>query len=255
MDNWKVGELAKKTGLSVRALHHYDAIGLLTPSNSTDSGHRLYARSDLEKLQQIVALKHFGFSLDQIREALGQHSFSPIHTILTLKHKVESKMLELSELSSRLAAVEQTLTQKKDVSSKDLIELIERITMLEKYFTPEQLEKTNQIEKGFTPERLEQMVKKEWPALLGEVEKELNLGTSPSDPKVQVLAKRWMKLVNEKTGGDKGIASTYSTIFAKEPAFAAETAEALGSPGADLPKMIRYMREAIDSTPSNYKIP
>ena len=64
---WKVGELAERTGLTVRTLHHYDAIGLLSPSGRTGSnhgsGHRLYTAADVARLQQILSLKMLGFSI------------------------------------------------------------------------------------------------------------------------------------------------------------------------------------------------
>ena len=47
---WKVGELAKATGLTVRALHHYDDFGLLVPTERTDAGHRVYAEKDVRRL-------------------------------------------------------------------------------------------------------------------------------------------------------------------------------------------------------------
>ncbi|SEM85622.1 MerR family transcriptional regulator [Lihuaxuella thermophila] len=50
-----MGELAKQTGLTVRTLHHYDRIGLLSPSRYSDSGHRLYTKADLSSLQQIIS--------------------------------------------------------------------------------------------------------------------------------------------------------------------------------------------------------
>src|SRR6478752_6178684 len=78
---WKVGELAERTGLTVRTLHHYDAMGLLSPSGRTDSahgaGHRLYNAADLAKLQQITSLKLLGFSLDQIRDYLARSDYDP----------------------------------------------------------------------------------------------------------------------------------------------------------------------------------
>ena len=66
----KVGELAARTGLSVRTLHHYDTIGLLSPSRRSKSGHRLYGRCDIIRLQQIVSLRQVGLSLEQIGEVL-----------------------------------------------------------------------------------------------------------------------------------------------------------------------------------------
>src|SRR3569833_4723837 len=73
----KVGELARRTGLSVRTLHYYDEIGLLQPSKLTGSRHRVYGPSELVRLQQIKSLRQLGFSLDEIRECLDAPEFSP----------------------------------------------------------------------------------------------------------------------------------------------------------------------------------
>ena len=56
--NWKVGELAKQTGLTVRTLRFYDQIGLFSPSGKTESGHRLYDESDLSRLRRLYRLKN-----------------------------------------------------------------------------------------------------------------------------------------------------------------------------------------------------
>src|SRR5438045_9670423 len=69
-DAYKVGQLAKRTGMSGRTLHHYDAIGLLSPSRRTESGHRLYDRDDVARLQQIKSLRQLGFALEESRELL-----------------------------------------------------------------------------------------------------------------------------------------------------------------------------------------
>lgn len=64
----KVGELAARTGLTVRALHHYDEIGLVSPGARTPAGHRLYGRDDVERLQQVQSLRAMGMSLDVDRD-------------------------------------------------------------------------------------------------------------------------------------------------------------------------------------------
>ena len=61
-------------GVSVRTLHHYDKIGLLKPSVRQDNNYRLYSEDDLAKLQQIVALKFFGFKLNEIQIMLDKNS-------------------------------------------------------------------------------------------------------------------------------------------------------------------------------------
>src|SRR5215813_9345124 len=77
----KVGELARRTRLTIRTLHHYDEIGLLQPSLHTESGHRLYTAGDVARLQQVLSLRQLGFSLDEIRECLDRPGFSPLEVI------------------------------------------------------------------------------------------------------------------------------------------------------------------------------
>src|SRR3712207_4660253 len=74
-ETWKVGELARQTGLSVRTLHYYDEIGLLSPSQRTDSGHRLYTAGDVVRLQQINSLRSLGFTRREVRGCLYRPDF------------------------------------------------------------------------------------------------------------------------------------------------------------------------------------
>src|SRR6186997_276801 len=77
----KVGELARRTGLTIRTLHHYDEIGLLKPSLHTESGHRLYTTADVARLQQVRSLRQLGFSLEEVRDCLDRPDFSPLEVI------------------------------------------------------------------------------------------------------------------------------------------------------------------------------
>ncbi len=65
-----IGELADRTGLSLRTIRHYDEIGLLKPSGRTDGGFRLYTAHDLERLLVIRRMKPLGFSLEEMAELL-----------------------------------------------------------------------------------------------------------------------------------------------------------------------------------------
>src|SRR4026209_262928 len=77
----KVGELARRTGLTVRTLHHYDEIGLLKPSLHTDAGYRLYTAADVARLQQALSLRQLGFSLEEVCDCLDRPDFSPLEVI------------------------------------------------------------------------------------------------------------------------------------------------------------------------------
>lgn len=66
-----IGEVADRTGLSLRTLRHYDEIGLLTPSGRTEGGFRLYTEDDLERLMVIRRMKPLGYSLAEMQEAMA----------------------------------------------------------------------------------------------------------------------------------------------------------------------------------------
>lgn len=74
MKKWHIKELSDLTNTSIRMLRHYDKIGLLTPSYREANGYRCYTAPDLAKLQQIVALKYFGLSLNTIKTILEKHT-------------------------------------------------------------------------------------------------------------------------------------------------------------------------------------
>lgn len=60
-DMLTIGQLSARTGITIRTLRYYDKLGLLTPSDYKEGGHRLYNADDLSRLQQIQALKFIGF--------------------------------------------------------------------------------------------------------------------------------------------------------------------------------------------------
>ena len=66
-----IGEVAARTDLSVRSLRHWEEVGLLTPSGRTDGGFRLYTDGDVEKILAIRRMKPLGFTLDEMKDALG----------------------------------------------------------------------------------------------------------------------------------------------------------------------------------------
>src|SRR5262249_22392030 len=141
---WKVGELAARTGLTVRTLHHYDAIGLLSPSGRTDSvhgsGHRLYTSADVARLQQVVSLKQLGFSLEQVREYVGRGDYDPRHVVRMHLARVRGQAAELKRLEARLTALADALEKAEVVSADEFLSTIEEMTMIEKYYTAEQME-------------------------------------------------------------------------------------------------------------------
>ncbi|KRE82177.1 MerR family transcriptional regulator [Arthrobacter sp. Soil763] len=66
-----IGELAERTGLSLRTIRHYDDVGLLPATARTDGGFRVYSEADAERLMVIKQMKPLGFSLEEMAEILG----------------------------------------------------------------------------------------------------------------------------------------------------------------------------------------
>jgi DNA-binding transcriptional MerR regulator len=107
----KVGEVARLAQVSVRTLHHYDAIGLLEPSSRSAAGYRLYTAGDLERLQHVLFYRELGFGLEEIRDLMADPAFdrrealAAQRDLLTMQvHRLEA-MLGLIEKS--LAAHEE----------------------------------------------------------------------------------------------------------------------------------------------------
>lgn len=209
----KVGELAKQTGISVRTLHYYDEIGLLSPSERTGADYRLYTQPDIVRLQQIMSLRQLGLSLLEIQECLQHPDFSLYNTI-QLHIKQLREQIELShKLLYRLEAINSHSAT--SITVEHLIQTIEAITMFEKYYTPEQLETLKQRRELVGEERIKQ-VETEWQQLIEQARAFMEKGADPASELVQILARRWQGLIDEFTGGNSGIEQSLNTMYQQE---------------------------------------
>lgn len=103
----QVKEVARLTGVSVRALHHYDEIGLLTPSERTGKGYRLYDEDDLLRLQQILIGRELGLSLEQIRRLLDDPGFDRRRALLSQRAELQRRA---QQTEAMLRAVDAALS-------------------------------------------------------------------------------------------------------------------------------------------------
>lgn len=216
MKMWKVGELARRTGITVRTLHHYDEIGLLAPSARSGSGYRLYTERDIVRLQQILSLRQLGFSLDEVGEYLDAPECTPLHVVELHLARVRETIEAQERLGARLEALAAHLRSAEPVSAEEFIQTMETITMFERHYTPEQLSALEARRQSLGEARIRE-VEAEWPRLIAEVQAEMENGTDPADPRVQRLGARWMGLVQEFTGGDPEIGKALDTMYRQEP--------------------------------------
>ncbi len=228
---WRIGEVAKATGLTVRTLHHYDEIGLLRPSERTHSGYRLYGDQDLRTLYEIRALRELGLPLAEVPAALEADPRA------TLGRHLERVKSDISRGRRLQGLLERILAAADGASGEDYLEAIEAMTMFEKYYTREQLEQLEQRRKELGEERQAQY-HREWEELIAEARAEQEHGTDPRDPRMRAIAMRWVELIEAFTGGDPGILNGLKTMFEEEGPERA-------SRGAIDPELMRYVGEAL----------
>jgi MerR family transcriptional regulator, thiopeptide resistance regulator len=211
-------EFAKRAGVTVRTLHHYDRLGLLKPSRYTEAGYRLYGEQDFARLQQIVMLKFIGLSLKEIKQLLNHRELDLQMTLRLQRAVVEQKRRHLDTVIQAIARAEESLASSAELDWETFRQIIEVTNMqndmewMKKYYTEEQLAEL--AERG-TPEVLERS-QRDWAALIKEVEAAISEGVDPRSEKAQELAARWSSLIEAFTGGNPAIRESLTKLYADQ---------------------------------------
>jgi DNA-binding transcriptional MerR regulator len=187
---YRIHEFAELAGVTVKALHHYDRLGLLKPER-TDGGYRMYAERDLERLEQIIALKFLGVPLKQIKIVLDRPALELPDTLRLQLKALEEKHQLLSRAIRAIRAAEDALNTGRatePVILKRIIQVIEmqnEIDVMKKYYGTAQAweQRRRFYEEGPSPE---------WRELYRDVA--AALGEDPAGEVAQALADRWLKL-------------------------------------------------------------
>jgi DNA-binding transcriptional MerR regulator len=128
---WKVGAKPEATGLTVRALHHYDHIGLLRPSRRNEAGHRLYTADDVTRLYRISLLRRLGFPLEQISGVLEDPEWQLAPAVDRHLEQTQQRAAIAARLCTRLAGMAAELTRRDTPSPEQLFAALEEMTMLD----------------------------------------------------------------------------------------------------------------------------
>ncbi|MCK8502735.1 MerR family transcriptional regulator [Myxococcus fulvus] len=198
-----VSQVARLAKVSVRALHHYDDLGLLRPSGRSEAGYRLYTQVDLRRLQQVLFFRELGFPLEEIRRILGDPHFD-LRAALLMQRQL------LSERASRLDALRRTVDQ--------ALEALEQGTHMDN-------EKMFEAFGDFDPSKYEAEVKERWvdteayressrrtsrykkedwsaikaeqDGLLAALAGQLEAGRAATDPEVLALAEAYRQFISK----------------------------------------------------------
>lgn len=118
-----VKEVSRITGVSVRTLHHYDAIGLLKPTAVTEAGYRLYDDAALKRMQSILLFRELQFPLKDIKRILDAPDFDPMTALAQQVHLLEMQREHLEQLISHARKMQRTGVLSMDFSKFDTSEI------------------------------------------------------------------------------------------------------------------------------------
>jgi len=178
----RVGELARRTGLTVRTLHHYDTIGLLHPTGRSDSGYRLYGRDDVARLHGIQTLRRMGLALADVAQAQA--------------------------FRARLTVMQSILADGGQPEIDDWLASLSMMNTFEQYFSAGELK--------LVFERWKRC-KSEWPPLLQAGREAMERGVPPDSIELQPLARRWMDVSARWMDGDLALLKRWGSMLREQP--------------------------------------
>ncbi|HCE08955.1 MAG TPA: MerR family transcriptional regulator [Oxalobacteraceae bacterium] len=224
----RVGELAKRTGLTVRTLHHYDAIGLLNPSARSQAGYRLYNNEDIARLHGIQGLRDLGLPLSDIGRQLAANGTTLPEIISRQLAALDREILRVTDVRSRLTMLQQRLTVGTQPETDDWLAALQLMTTHGKYFTSDELKVIS--------ERWQEMTA-DWQPLIKELHDAMKEDI-PADASVaQMLARRWMNLSMRWMQDDFALLTRWKEMCENEPA-------AYGNSGIDA-ESFQYIGNAV----------
>ncbi|HEX5505459.1 MAG TPA: MerR family transcriptional regulator [Thermomicrobiales bacterium] len=219
---YQAQEFAARTGVTVRALHHYDRLGLLRPSARSAAGYRLYGEHDVARLQQILTLKFLGLPLRQIKDLLGPAPGDLAATLRLQREAIAERRRRLDLALEAIGEAERRLAAGADLDWDGLKVITEAITMqrdwdqldwswTQNYSTEGQRRKL--AARNVPPDVVKQG-ERDWAVLIAEVEAATAAREDPAGAHARALADRWAGLVQGFTGGDPEIAANLKQMYA-----------------------------------------
>jgi DNA-binding transcriptional MerR regulator len=230
--SWKIGDLAKRTHLSVRTLHYYEEVGLLRPSARTEAGHRLYTEDDVVRLQRILSLRQLGFTLEDIRRCLDQDDYALAPLIDLQLERLREQIALQQGLYQRLSRLRARLHDGENVPVTQFIETMEAMMQIEQYLTPEQIA-TLEAAHGEHREANVAAFK----AFVDQLRTHQQAGREPGDPAVQAMLAQRRALVADTTLDDPALAQGLQRMISTEP----EIRQRFGLDDA----LLAYLSEAV----------
>ncbi|NUT52713.1 MAG: MerR family transcriptional regulator [Saccharothrix sp.] len=211
---WSVGALAEVAGMTVRTLHHYDALGLLRPSERTPSGHRRYTEADLHRLYQVRLLRQLGMSLEEIGDVLADPADpGPLARVLAAHlEQLDEQVWRLNALRRQTRGLLDRLAGATPPDADRLLALLGSTTIFERHITREQRDFLDRHAFEVGPQARRNL-DEEWRVVLAKVVGHYRAGDPVDDPEVRRTAHRLVAVGETFAAGDREILRSMSAFF------------------------------------------
>ena len=193
---YQVKDVARFAGVSVRTLHHYDAIGLLVPGARTAAGYRLYTDSDLLRLQQVLVGRELGLALEEIRRSFDDPHFDLKSSLLIQKERLRERAKATEAMMRSIDVALAALDGHGNTRDLNVEELFEGFNpsqyeeeVRDRWGKTEAFIESAKRTKGYSPDEWK-AIKAEHAALCDAAYAALKAGKSPSDAAVMDIAER-----------------------------------------------------------------
>jgi len=247
---YTVGELARRTGVTVRLLHHYDEIGLVRPSARTPAGYRLYEDGDVLRLQQVLFFRELGFPLDEIADVLDADGFDRASALREQRRALEARRAQVDDKIAAIDAALASLEKGTPMNPDDFKALFDGFDpsvhedeARQRWGQTDAYQESARRTRGYGKAEWEQ-IKRESAATYAALAARMQAGDAPDAPAVQALVAdhrahitRWFYPCSHAL--HRGLARMY----VDDPRFAANIDKA-GGPG-----LARFLSAAILAGP------
>jgi DNA-binding transcriptional MerR regulator len=199
---WRIGELAAATGLTVRTLHHYEALGLLAPSARTDGGHRLYGDADVERLYRVRVLRSLGLSLAEIAATIDTGA-GLAEVLRAHLARVEEEVERLTRLRERLRGL---CADAGAVTGADLVATVDAMSWLERHVRERSASVVDRRD-----------IEQRWRDVGDTLRACMDAGEDPAAVRPQAAAREAQALIDAFTGGDRAAQERLARLRAVGP--------------------------------------
>ncbi len=238
---WSIGELAGATGSTVRALRHYDEIGLLRASERTAYGHRRYTAADVRRLYRLRALRGLGLSLEEIAGVLADDDPLAMRGLLAAQlRELDGQAEQIGRVRDRVHELLRRLETGEMPEPDQFMTTLELMSVFETSFTPEQRERLAARRAELGPEAIE-AAKSRWSELVEQLLGHVRAGTPVEDPEVRDLVRRWDEIGAMFHSGDGDTEDRARRMWQDH---GTDLAQALPWSAEDMSGLVAYLERA-----------